>query len=88
MEHWSRQQGLAYPVDPPGDPERWEYRSHAEDTVEATPWDLAGNQTTALSWRKFYGNATLSLPQIYGSLFQSMDNGGHIRGQASSLQRR
>jgi hypothetical protein len=40
------EQGYAALPDPVHDPERWEYASSAEGTVESTAWDLAGNRTT------------------------------------------
>jgi hypothetical protein len=40
------EQGDAALPDPIHDPERWEYASSAEGTVEATAWDLAHNRTT------------------------------------------
>jgi hypothetical protein len=40
------EEGDAALPDPVHDPERWEYASSAEGTVEATAWDLAGNRTT------------------------------------------
>lgn len=42
------EQGYAAQADPVNDPEGWEYIPRTEGTVEATAWDLAGNQTTAM----------------------------------------
>jgi hypothetical protein len=47
------EQGYVALPDPIHDPERWEYASSAEGTIEATAWDLAHNRATA----------TLSLPR-------------------------
>jgi len=45
------EQGYAAQPDPINDPERWEYASSAEGTIEATAWDLAYNQTSAVLQR-------------------------------------
>lgn len=42
------EEGQAHQVDPARRPERWEYRSSAEGTIEATARDLAGNRTKAV----------------------------------------
>ena len=52
------EEGYAALPDPVHDPERWEYASSAEGTVEATAWDLAHNRTTAvMSLRARQGEA-------------------------------
>lgn len=42
-------QGDAAQPDPLHDPDRWEIICNAVGTVTATAWDLAGNQTVAVS---------------------------------------
>ena len=42
------EQDYAAQPDPQHDPERWEYASSAEGTVEVTAWDLPSNPTTAV----------------------------------------
>jgi hypothetical protein len=41
------EEGYAALPDPVHDPERWEYVSSAEGTIEVTAWDLADNRATA-----------------------------------------
>jgi hypothetical protein len=38
------EEGRAYQVDPIRDPECWEYASSRQGAVEASAWDLAGNE--------------------------------------------
>lgn len=42
------EEGQAVQVDPVRHPERWEYASNTEGTIEATAWDLADNQAKAV----------------------------------------
>ena len=44
----SWREGQAEQVDSANNPERWEYVSSAEGTIEATARDLAGNRTKAV----------------------------------------
>ncbi|MGD8402079.1 MAG: hypothetical protein PVJ21_00345 [Anaerolineales bacterium] len=58
------EEGHAAQPDPLHDPERWEYTSHAEGTVEATAWDLAGNRTT-----QFLVNCEAAREQAHAARF-------------------